>query len=77
MWGMLILLEIFVGEHFGLQDFARKAMNACLTIHNQFYGKKKSEKLYVSVLSPKTKQNACVLFHLVLFPASEPLINNL
>ena len=49
----------------------------CLSYHSQsVLREQKTEKLYVSVLSPKTKQNACVLFHLVLFPASEPLINN-
>lgn len=53
MWGMLILLEIFVGEHFGLQDFARKAMNACLTIHNQFYGKKNPKSCMYQYYHPK------------------------
>ena len=60
MWGMLILLEFFVGEHFGLQDFARKAMNACLTIHNQFYGKKNRKVVCISVITQN--QTKCLCF---------------
>ena len=66
MWGMLILLEFFVGEHFGLQDFAKYltpsigAMNACLAIHNQFYGKKIQKIVCISIITQN--QTRCLCF---------------
>lgn len=83
MWGMLILLEFFVGEHLGCRtspSIWRQVLELWMLVLPftiSFTEKKNPKSCMYQYYHPKPKQNACVLFHLVLFPASEPSINNL
>ena len=64
MWGMLILLYFCWGTS-GLQDFAKYltpsigAMNACLAIHNQFYGKKIQKIVCISIITQNKTKCLC------------------
>lgn len=64
MWGMLILLYFCWGTS-GLQDFAKYltpsigAMNACLAIHNQFYGKKIQKVVCISIITQNKTKCLC------------------